>query len=304
MERALVLGGAGFLGSHVADALTAAGFKVRIFDIRNSPYLRANQEEMRGDIRDLAAVTAAAEGCAAVYNFAGLADIPESSTRPRETVELNVLGTVNALEAARAAGARRFVLASSIYVYAESGSFYRASKQAAERYVETFYEEFGVDFTILRFGSLYGRRADERNAIHRMVRDALQTGTIRYAGPEDAVREYIHVEDAARMSVDILAAEFANRHLVLTGSQSVRVAHVAQMVAEILSLKHEPIVESATAARYSVTPYSYNPKSGRRLVPREFTDLGQGLLDCIAELDGYRTVTDGTATFLPQPGNV
>lgn len=284
MERALVLGGSGFLGSHIADELTQRGFSVRVFDIRPSQHLSPGQEQVLGDIRDAEDVKSAAQDCNVIYNIAGLADIPESASRPRETVELNILGTVNALDAARAVGARRLVLASSIYVYAESGSFYRASKQSAERYVETYHDEFGIDFTILRFGSLYGRRTDERNAIHRMIKEALRTGCVRFAGPKDAVREYIHVQDAARLSVDILDKEFANRHLILTGNQTIPVAQVMQMLSEILSLQSEPTFEEHGASRYSVTPYSYNPRIGRRLVPREYTDLGQGLLDCIDEI--------------------
>lgn len=284
MERALVLGGSGFLGSHVADELSRRGLLVRVFDIRPSPYLRPGQEQILGDIRDSESVKNAAQDCSVIYNFAGLADIPESASRPRETVELNILGALNALEAARAVGARRFVLASSIYVYAEGGSFYRASKQAAERYVETYHDEFAVEFTILRFGSLYGRRSDERNAIHRMIKEALRSGSVRFAGPKDAVREYIHIEDAARLSVDILGPEFANRHLTLTGNQSVPLAQVMRMLSEILSLRSEPVFEEHDGSHYSITPYSYNPRMGRRITPREYTDLGQGLLDCIDEI--------------------
>lgn len=127
-DLAVVFGGSGFLGSHVADALSDAGYRVRIFDLVRSPYLRVGQEMVVGDLMDPAAVTQAAAGCQHVYNFAGLADIDDAKNRPVDTVTLNVLGNVHALEAARAAGARRFVFASSIYVYSESGSFYRASK--------------------------------------------------------------------------------------------------------------------------------------------------------------------------------
>ena len=119
--------------------------------------------------------------------------------------------------------ARRFVFASTIYVYSESGSFYRASKQAAERFIETYHERYDLDYSILRYGSLYGRRADARNGIYRMLHEALERHSITYHGSGEAIREYIHVEDAARMSVQVLAPEFANRHLILTGQERLRI---------------------------------------------------------------------------------
>ena len=90
-----------------------------------------------------------------------------------ETVRLNVLGCANLLEAARQAGAKQFVFASTIYVSSESGGFYRASKQACELLVEEYQRQFGLDYTILRYGTLYGGRTDERNSVHRYLRQAL-----------------------------------------------------------------------------------------------------------------------------------
>src|SRR5438045_3990639 len=112
--KAIVFGGAGFVGSHVADALTAAGHDVTIFDCRASRYRSARQQMIVGDILDPAAVTAATERHQVVYNFAGLSDIDEALAKPVDTARLNVLGTVHLLEAARLAGAQRFVQASTI----------------------------------------------------------------------------------------------------------------------------------------------------------------------------------------------
>jgi UDP-glucose 4-epimerase len=126
-ESVLILGGSGFLGSHVADALSDDGYFVKIFDTVPSKYLRSGQEMIVGNILDLVAVTRAAEGCSYIYNFAGLADIDSAKDRPIETLQLNVLGNAHALEAARTVGAKRFVFASTVYVYSEAGSFYRAS---------------------------------------------------------------------------------------------------------------------------------------------------------------------------------
>ncbi|MCK5714493.1 MAG: NAD-dependent epimerase/dehydratase family protein, partial [Nitrosomonadaceae bacterium] len=138
-EIAIVFGASGFLGSHVVEALSAEGYRVRLFDRSPSPYRQPDQEMILGDIMNLEEVTKAAKGAAVVYNFAAIADIDEAHEKPLATAAVNILGNMNVLEAARLAGARRFIFASSVYVYSESGSFYRASKQAAERFIETYH---------------------------------------------------------------------------------------------------------------------------------------------------------------------
>jgi UDP-glucose 4-epimerase len=284
-ESVLVCGGSGFLGSHVADALSEAGYRVRVFDRITSPYLRADQKMVIGDLMDMAGLARAAEGCSCVYNFAGIADIEEAKNRPLDAVSVNVLGNMHALEAARLAGARRFIFASSVYVYSEAGSFYRASKQACERFVEAFHECYGLEYTILRYGSLYGRRADERNGIHILLKQALEKKSITYDGSGDAMREYIHVTDAARLSVQVLAPEYANRHLILTGQERMQVRNLMRMISEMIPGGAELHFGNQNVdGHYVMTPYAFHPKVGNKLVANDYVDLGQGLLDCLAEL--------------------
>lgn len=285
-EKVIVYGGGGFLGSHVSDALSDAGYSVRIFDLTPSKYLRPDQEMVVGDINDASTTLAAAEGCSYVYNFAGLADIDDAQNRPVDTVQLNVLGNINCLEAARAAGAKRFVFASTVYVYSESGSFYRASKQASERFIEAYQERYRIDYTILRYGSLYGRRADIRNGIYRLLKQALFDKRIDYSGAANAMREYIHVTDAAKLSVQILAEEYANRHLVLTGQERMAVNNLMQMIAEMIPDKkiEFSFEDNPLPGHYIMTPYGFHPKVGHKIVANDYVDIGQGLLDCLAEL--------------------
>jgi UDP-glucose 4-epimerase len=274
----VIFGGSGFLGSHVADALTAAGHSVRIFDINESPYLRPGQEMVVGDILDLNAVASAARGADVVYNFAGLADIDEAKNKPIESVHLNVLGNVHMLEACRLNHVPRYVFASTVYVYSESGSFYRASKQACERYIEAFHQRYGQAYTILRYGSLYGRRADRRNGIFRMLHSALVDGKIVYSGTGQEQREYIHVNDAAEASVRVLEPEFENQHVVLTGAHPYKVQDVMRMISELLGDKPEIICENKPIeGHYKITPYAFHPRVGKKLVSDTLADIHERL---------------------------
>ena len=292
-DKIVIFGGSGFLGSHVADALSDAGFRVVVFDTRESPYLRDDQEMVIGDITNLEQALDATRDALAIYNFVAVADIDEAHDQPLKTAEINVVGAVTLLEAARLAGVRRYVLASSVYVFSESGSFYRASKQAAERFVETYRSRYDVEYTILRYGSLYGPRADLHNGVYRMLRQAIGEQCITYGGNGDAIREYIHVTDAARLSVQILEEKFANRHLVLTGTERMRVRDVMSMISEILpgDIRLE-FASGNPISHYTMTPYAYQPNIGHKLVGTDFVDLGQGLLDCIGKLQA-EMVFDG-----------
>lgn len=280
---ACVIGGSGFLGSHVADQLSEAGYAVRIFDRIESRWRRRGQQMIVGDILDPEPLNAAVRGAHVVYNFAALADLNEARDRPRQTVEVNILGTVNVLEACRAAGVRRFLYASTVYVYSREGGFYRCSKQAAEHYVEEYQRAYGLDFTILRYGSLYGPRCDASNGLYQIVRGALREGRISYYGNPESTREYIHVEDAARASVDVLREEFRNESVVLTGHEAMRVLDLLKMLAEIMGIPDAvDFRDEPYAGHYVRTPYAYLPKLGRKYTPTLHVDLGQGLLQLIA----------------------
>ena len=282
----LVLGGSGFLGSHVCDQLSEAGHKVRIFDCVESSWLRPEQEMIVGDLLDEIILEKAIAGCDVVYNFAGLADLDEALEKPVETVKVNVLGNVMLLEACRKAQVQRYIYASTVYVYSRDGGFYRCSKQAAELYVEEYQRTYGLDYTILRYGSVYGPRSSENNGLWRIVKNAMDTNTISYEGSPEAMREYIHVEDAARASIAALGDDFVNQHVVLTGQETMRVKDLLKMLSEMLGLPQDAthFVKAEHSGHYIRTPYAYQPKLGRKYVPPIHVDLGQGLLQLIEEV--------------------
>jgi UDP-glucose 4-epimerase len=296
--RAVVIGGSGFVGSHVADALTDAGHEVTIFDREPSAWLRPEQEMVLGDVVEAGEVLAASAGRDAIYNFAGIANIDESRERPVETVETNMRGNLNALAAARETGAKRYVFASSIYVNSERGSFYRVSKQACELCIEEFQREFGVEYTILRYGTLFGRRADDSNSIHRYLRQALVENRISAVGTGDELREYIHVADAARLSVQVLDSEYANERVVLTGHSPLRFSDLLQLIRETvgpqveIDLRDPASAGERESAHYEITPYHFRPPIARKLVASYYVDLGQGLVDCLEEIHRAEAVPE------------
>ena len=152
--------------------------------------------------------------------------------------------------------------------------------------MEEYHKIYGLDYTILRYGSLYGPRADYTNGIYRIIKSAIENGIVSYEGDINAMREYIHVEDAAQASVDAINDDFINQSIVLTGQELMRVEDMLKMLAEILGMSQDSIefIESDHVGHYIRTPYAYQPKLGKKFIPPIHVDLGQGLLQMINEL--------------------
>jgi UDP-glucose 4-epimerase len=283
--KVTVFGGSGFLGSHVGDFLSDSGHEVVIYDINHSAYLRKTQKMIVGDVLNESLVNKAVKGSEVVYNFAGIADIEEASQRPLDSVKYNILGNSIILEASIKAHIKRFVFARSLYVYSKAGAFYRSTKQACELIIENYREVFKLPYTILRYGSLYGPRADETNFIYTIIKQALTEKKIIRFGDGEEIREYIHVSDAAKGSVEILSDEFENQHVILMGNQQMKVKDIFLMINEILGGKVKlDFLPAKKNTHYEITPYSFAPKIGKRLVSKTYLDLSQGILDTIHEV--------------------
>lgn len=284
MDKVIVFGGSGFLGSHVADQLSDRNYNVTIFDRTESKYLRSDQNMVVGDIMDQSAVRKAIAGMDYVYHFAAIADIQEARDFPVKTANFNIIGTIYILDACREFNIRRFVYSSTVYVYSDHGSFYRSTKQSCELFIENYQKEYQLDFTILRYGSLYGPRANHFNFINNIIRQALIEKKIERKGDGSEVRDYVNVIDAATSSVDVLDQEYRNSYIMITGPQTMKVKEILEMINEMLNgeiiIQYDP---GNFSSHYQITPYSFKPKVALKLIPKNYHDLGQGILDCIYE---------------------
>ncbi len=285
-KHVVVIGGSGFLGSHLADALSDQGYRVTIFDVLTSPWLQPGQEMIVGDILNETDVKEALKEANYVYHLAGIADIGKSVASPRETLEKNIIGSANVFDACVQAKIERLMYASTIYVYSQHGSFYRVSKQTVEHMLEAYYEQYELKYTILRYGSLYGPRAQEWNGMKRYITQAVRDGVIVYPGTGEERREYIHVKDAAQMSIAALAPEFINQRLTLTGTHALNSRELLRMIQEIMNehIRVEYKKEGRDPAHYDITPYRFTPREGKKMVPNVFIDIGQGILELVEEV--------------------
>ena len=285
-KKVLVVGGSGFLGSHVADELTEKGYEVTIFDQKKSTWINDNQKFIESDLLDREHVIKSLEGFNFVIHFAGIADIGESKQKPLETIETNIIGTANLLEGCRKNKIEKFIFASSVYVFSKYGSFYGKSKQACELLIEEYQNEFNLDYIHVRYGSLYGPRAQEWNGLKKYISEIIKNKQIDFSGNGEEKREYIHVKDAAIMTASLLESDEKNIAVNITGHQVVSTLDLFKLIFEVLQLEEKINLskESNVVSHYKISPYSFQPKESKKLVPKKFIDIGQGVLEIIKEI--------------------
>ena len=285
-KKVLVVGGSGFLGSHVADELTEKGYEVTIFDQKKSTWINDNQKFIESDLLDREHVIKSLEGFNFVIHFAGIADIGESKEKPLETIETNIIGTANLLEGCRKNKIEKFIFASSVYVFSKYGSFYGKSKQACELLIEEYQNEFNLDYIHVRYGSLYGPRAQEWNGLKKYISEIIKNKQIDFSGNGEEKREYIHVKDAAIMTASLLESDEKNIAVNITGHQVISTLDLFKLIFEVLQLEEKINLskESNVVSHYKISPYSFQPKESKKLVPKKFIDIGQGVLEIIKEI--------------------
>jgi nucleoside-diphosphate-sugar epimerase len=221
--RALVTGGAGFIGSHLVRALLARGAAVRVLDNlatgrRSNLPGDARLELTAADVRDLAACRDACRDCDVVFHLAALGSVPRSLERPSETLEVNVQGTANVLTAAREAGILRVVYASSSSVYGNSEapvkregeegvplSPYAVSKAIDEQLAALYARCYGLQPIGLRFFNVYGPRQDPSGpyaaVIPRFAAAVLAGLPATIFGDGEQSRDFTFVGDAVAASL-------------------------------------------------------------------------------------------------------
>lgn len=261
-KRVLVTGAGGFIGSHLVETLVANGARVRAFvryNSRGEPGLLSmlpaetyqQVEVIAGDLRDLPALSAAMKNIEVVFHLGALIAIPYSYLHPAEVVETNILGTMNALLAARETGVARIVHTSTSEVYGtalrvpidethplQGQSPYSASKIGADKLAESFYCAYGLPVVTLRPFNTFGPRQSARAVIPTIISQALTQDYIRL-GNLEARRDFTFVKDTVSgfLCAGSTQGIEGNTFNLGTGSE----ISIGTLVDEILSLIQKPI---------------------------------------------------------------
>ncbi len=261
-QTVLVTGGGGFIGSRLCERLVQSGATVRAFVRYTSraeigllrflePDILKKVEIIRGDLRDFSAVEQASRGVDIVFHLGALISIPYSYVHPVETVQTNVLGTLNILEACRKSGAK-LVHTSTSEVYGtalrvpidedhplQGQSPYSASKIGADKLVESYFRSFGLPTVTVRPFNTYGPGQSTRAVIPTIVTQALAGGVVRL-GNLDAIRDFTYLDDTVEGFLLTAQADTWNGETYNLGSgEEISIGAIAALIFRLMGKQAE-----------------------------------------------------------------
>lgn len=216
-KKVVVTGGAGFIGSHVTDTLLDRGYEVHVVDDLSAGRREQVPESAtlhEVDVRRTDAIASIFEGADIVFHLAAIPQVQRSIDDPSSTHDVNVTGTLSVLTAARSAGVRRVVFASSSAVYGDQDIVptpeeasclpvhpYGLHKRMGEQYLQMFSSLYGLETVALRFFNVYGPRLDPHgpyaSVLGRFIVQRLAGEPLTIIGDGNQTRDFVHVHDVA-----------------------------------------------------------------------------------------------------------
>jgi nucleoside-diphosphate-sugar epimerase len=320
-SRALVTGGAGFIGSHIVDRLVHENYDVRVLDnfstgsLENiAQHSREDVHLIKGDVRDLSKVKLVMKDVDVVFHQAALASPVLSTKDPRLTEDINVKGTLNLLEASAHIGVKRFIFASSAAVYGTTSYVkmneemttrpttpYGISKLAAECYVRLFNELYGIKTVSLRYFNVYGpRQRFDNNSFYSTVIPIFISRLSRELPPTvygdgEQTRDFVYVEDIAQANMLALECNQVAGEVFNIGSgKRVTVNRVSRILKEFVNkeyLNNSYLSPRPTDVRHGYADIS---KAKKALGYRPRFSVREGLKKCLEWYQGKISLSDNS----------
>jgi nucleoside-diphosphate-sugar epimerase len=270
-KKALVTGGAGFIGSHLTDDLVAKGCRVTVLDNFSSGHrtnltrVATDIELIEGDIRDPLTVERAAKGCEVIFHLAAVVSVPQTVAQPLDSAMVNELGTLHILEAARSAGCGAVVFASSSAVYGDDPGLpkresmmpkplspYAVQKLTGEHYVRVYHDLYGIDTVSLRFFNVFGPRQDPSSPYSGVIsifmsKAVARTGPTIY-GDGTQSRDFVYASDVVHAMIAAATAKAAAGRSINVGTgTSIDINRLWLAVAGMAELSIAPCYEPPRA---------------------------------------------------------
>jgi len=287
-HKAIVLGGSGFIGSHLVDYLLDNDWKVVNFDIKK--YLPKNKKYydfVKADLTNNFAWSTCDncfEDTSIVFHLAGISGIQDCLDFPAKAMNANIMSTFNLLEMIKGKSIT-LVFSSSMYVNSDLSGIYGVTKRTCEDLIKFYHKQYGLNYLLFRVGTVYGTRANHYNSMRNLVQNALKTGVVSYYGTGEEVREYIHVKDVVKALVE-LSDQNLNTTYEITGAYPLKAKDMVMTLKELLGEKYKVEFRNEKVMNhYSITPYRYMPDIAKKYISETYYSFGSGLLELIQELN-------------------
>jgi len=291
----IVTGGSGFIGSHLVDALIREGHTVSVLDVR--PPHRSDAKHFAVDLLDFDALCTALKGAECVYHLAAVSNVNEAFANPLLAERVNSGGTINLLEASRRNDIKRFIYASTVWVYdnckgeqpfteeqqlASPKHLYTATKVAGEMLVRSYTELYGTNHTILRYGIPYGPRGRRGTVVTTFLENAMKGIPLRIYGDGSNYRYFLYVTDLVSGNVLALDKKASNQTYNIEGSEKITVLRIVETIQRLLG--REVAVERYPPREGEfVPPLISAEKATRELGWKQFVSFDEGMRICLDE---------------------
>ena len=258
MKKYIITGGAGFIGSHIAECLSGEGHQVIVLDSLRTGFEKnlngLNVQFEKGDIRDKELVEELVQGANGIFHLAALVSVPESLLNINECIEINTLGTINILEAAKKNVACKVVLSSSAANYGDNPILpkietmtpepmtpYAVTKLDGEFYLKMYQDQWGLPTASLRYFNVFGPRQNPKSAyaaaVPIFINNALQNKPITIYGDGLQTRDFIYVKDVVK--ANILASQTGSEMYNVALGHSTSILELAENIIEITNSKSQ-----------------------------------------------------------------
>ena len=238
-----------------------------------------------GDITNFFEVQKSIKNQKYIFHFAGVSDIKDANLNPFKTIKFNILGTSNILEAMKNnKNVKRIIFASSIYARSKKGGFYSSTKRSCESLIEEYKNKYNLNYTILRFGSLYGLRANYFNAINNFIIQAIKYNKIERDGDGKEIRNYINIKDAAKICINMLDKKYSNKYFSIIGKERFSIKKLINLISKKTKTKKVIYYKNklpGNDTHYKINPFTYKVKEAKFLKIKKPIKLEEGIQEII-----------------------
>ena len=277
-KKCLITGSTGFIASHLIDYLSQKNFLISLYDKKKPKYKIKNQKFYLADIKNLKALEKATKKVDILFHFAASADLIKSNENPFHAIDTNITGTINVLKACVKNKVKKIIFASSIYAISEQGQIYSRSKLASEMIIESICKKYNIKFVILRFGTVYGERANKFNTVKNFVDQAKKNKKILRDTPGKELRSYINVSDVVKIIYLLNKKKFENNYFNIFGKKKITVRKLLNIIKDkIPGTKIFYSKKDNKKYNYKDNPFTYKLRKGREIKLSKYINLEEGL---------------------------